>query len=122
MPGVRGLSQEDISDLESIATIKHHTGTSKGKPSQGAETCLTVTVPQEFKFATSSRLKNKNPEESVTCNKKGPLKAVHNGPTIPQEFHFATDSRVKKQTVSEGEDDPAAFPNTLRCGSSTQVC
>lgn len=124
VPGMRGLSPRDQEDLAVIANFKNKMAQNKKKGDHSSSSShsragkLAPTRPQEFNFATDSRLRNQKPNEAESsAPSQAPPKPARQGPTRPKEFHFATDSRVKTHENAE-ENDPVDFTRMLRSNQS----
>lgn len=123
VPGMRGLSPRDQEDLAVIANFKNKMAQNKKKGDNSSSSHsrsgrLAPTKPQEFTFATDSRLRNqKTAEIESSVPSQAPPKPARHGPTRPKEFHFATDSRVKTHENTE-DTDPVDFTRMLRSNQS----
>lgn len=123
VPGMRGLSPRDQEDLAVIANFKNKMAQNKKKGDNSSSSHsrsgrLAPTKPQEFTFATDSRLRNqKTGEIESSVPSQAPPKPARHGPTRPKEFHFATDSRVKTHENTE-DTDPVDFTRMLRSNQS----
>lgn len=112
--GVVGLNEQDKADLQAIATFSHKAG--RDAPSSKP---LKLTKPEEFHFATDSRLRG--PIVAAADEAPVPVPAKpHVGPTRPQEFHFATDARVKGKEPSQREEQEYVdFTRSLRSSNTS---
>lgn len=111
LSGVMGLSAQDEADLHAIANFSHKTS-KEVKP----------TIPEEFHFATDSRLRGPSAAAVEVAPVPVPPKPTHTGPTRPQEFHFATDARVKGKEPAQGEgQEYVDFTKSLRSSTTTLV-
>ncbi|XP_063597841.1 targeting protein for Xklp2-like isoform X1 [Penaeus indicus] len=124
VPGMRGLSPRDQEELAVIANFKNKMAQNKKKGDNSVSSSharsgrLAPTKPQEFTFATDSRLRNqKLSETESSAPSQAPPKPARHGPTRPKEFHFATDSRVKTHESAE-DTDPVDFTRMLRSNQS----
>ncbi|KAK4321593.1 hypothetical protein Pmani_007618 [Petrolisthes manimaculis] len=127
--GVHGLSIEDKQQLETITTFKKKMAENKKKRDAAVTHTHTTatrpgpTKPEEFHFATDSRLRQKTVTEEVTqptdLHQPKVNKAL--GPTKPQEFHFATDSRLKNTKTMSSEQLNVDFTRSLR-SSTNSLC
>nr|XP_053648834.1 targeting protein for Xklp2-B-like isoform X2 [Cherax quadricarinatus]XP_053648843.1 targeting protein for Xklp2-B-like isoform X2 [Cherax quadricarinatus]XP_053648852.1 targeting protein for Xklp2-B-like isoform X2 [Cherax quadricarinatus]XP_053648860.1 targeting protein for Xklp2-B-like isoform X2 [Cherax quadricarinatus]XP_053648868.1 targeting protein for Xklp2-B-like isoform X2 [Cherax quadricarinatus]XP_053648877.1 targeting protein for Xklp2-B-like isoform X2 [Cherax quadricarinatus] len=120
--GVKGLSPQDQKDLKVIAVFRQKMAENKKKcdpvtSGVGKSTKLGPTKPQEFHFATDSRLRNPKKNEPEKETKECSSKSAKLEPTVPKEFHFATDSRIKNQVITD-ESEAKDFTRSLRSGAS----
>ncbi|KAK8391952.1 hypothetical protein O3P69_017515 [Scylla paramamosain] len=112
--GVMGLSEQDKADLQAIATFSHKS--SSDAPSSKP---LKLTKPEEFHFATDSRLRGSGAPAAAEAPAPASTRP-HLGPTRPQEFHFATDARVKGKGPSQGEEQEYVdFTRSLRSSTTS---
>ncbi|KAG0730338.1 Targeting protein for Xklp2 [Chionoecetes opilio] len=76
------------------------------------------TKPEEFHFATDSRLRGPWAAEEV-APVPVPVQP-HSGPTRPKEFHFATEARAKVKEPAQGEEQEYVdFTRSLRSSSTS---
>ncbi|XP_042234581.1 targeting protein for Xklp2 homolog isoform X2 [Homarus americanus] len=101
--GMKGLSPEDKKDLDSIAIFKNKLSENKKKSGQNC-----CTVPKEFQFATTTRIKSPATQNEETRavdfarSLRSSTATAHDkeapkGPTIPQPFNLTLPRTVKAE-------------------------
>lgn len=121
--GISGLSEEDKRQLETIAIFKNKIAENKKKKDATSQQAVRTgpTKPEEFHFATDSRLRQKPVVEAEVQADAHPKVNKPLGPTRPQEFHFATDSRLKNSKQSTEKEESMDFVRSLRSSTTSHV-
>lgn len=118
-----GLSEEDKRQLETIAVFKNKIAENKKKKDATSQQAVRKgpTKPEEFSFATDSRLRQKPAMAEEGEADAHPKVNKPLGPTRTQEFHFATDSRLKNTKPSTENEESVDFVRSLRSSTTSLV-